>query len=521
MIRPSLNEACPSPRLAHDPMPRFEGPETIDHEGPVRSLLETAFAALEGRVESADACYERVARAEIQREFDGRRTLTPFAVKSGLVVRLVGEAGRMLEASLGDLSPIEARLRLDEALRVLEAQPPGDGRLAPLPTRERRHFGSTAALPSASVLVTRLPALLDVLDRTIARAAPAGIALTHRARAYVQVEDKVVADLEGLWRTQSLPQAFIRVELHAARGAARARYLVSFGALAGLDALAENDGTLSPGLAAELGLGLERVIALLGARALTPEERRRLTHYVLAPSAMVFVHEACGHNFEADIVQQGGSGLFEVDGRPVDPILASPAVRLVDGPLESAVGPGGFGGQFMDDEGVPVSTVTLIDHGRVVGLLHDRETAGRFGVPSNGRGFSELGHPRMVRMTDTWLLPAAPSFATQNLESFLDGITLGVWLESSFGGEVNGEGMSTTIQVGRLIRDGVLTDEFLLPCTLSVRTRGALKTVERFFGEPQLPGVGFCGKDPLQYKTVALGGCAARLSATESIGVAW
>jgi hypothetical protein len=48
-----------------------------------------------------------------------------------------------------------------------------------------------------------------------------------------------------------------------------------------------------------------------------------------------------------------------------------------------------------------------------------------------------------------------------------------------------------------------------------------LKTVERFFGEPQLPGVGFCGKDPLQFKTVGLGGCAARLSATESIGVAW
>ncbi len=502
-------------------MPRFDGPETIDHEAPVRSLLETTFAALEGRVAGADACYERVTRAEVQRELDGRRTLVPFAVKSGLVVRLVGDGGRMVEASLGDLSPIEARLRLDEALRVLEAQPAGDLVLAPLASRDRRHFGASTGLPAPAVLAGRFQALLDALERAVAAATPAGVVITHQVRAFAQVEDKVVADLEGLWRTQTLPQAFVRIELQATREPARARYRVTFGALSTLEALVATDGTLTPALASELKLGLDRVVSLLGARALTPEERRRLTHFVLAPSAMVFVHEACGHNFEADIVQQGGSGLFEADGRPVDEMLASPAVRLVDGPMDPTGGPGGFGGHFIDDEGVPVEAVTLIDHGRVVGLLHGRETAGRFGVPSNGHGFSELGHPRLVRMTDTWLLPAAPSFVTQNLDAFLDGISLGVWLESSFGGEVNGEGMSTTIQIGRVIRDGVLTDEYLLPCTLSVRTRGALKTVERFFGEPRLPGVGFCGKDPLQFKTVALGGCAARLSATESIGVAW
>jgi predicted Zn-dependent protease len=358
-------------------MPRFEGPETIDHEAPVRSLLETAFTALEGRVVDADACYERVTRSEMLRELDGRRTLVPFAVKSGLVVRLVGEGRRSLEASLGDLSPIEARLRLDEALRVLEAQPPGDAPLSPVVERERRHFGPVAALPDAAVLATRFSMLLDAVDRTIAQATPAGVVVAHRVRAFAQVEDKVVADLAGMWRTQTLPQAFVRVELQAVREPTRARFLVGFGALAGLDALVTPDGTLSPAFAAALGQGLDRVVSLLGARALTPEERRRLTHFVLAPSAMVFVHEACGHNFEADIVQQGGSGLFEADGHPVDAMLASPAVRLVDGPLGDR--PDGFGAQFIDDEGVPVEAVTLIDHGRVVGLLHNRETAGRFG----------------------------------------------------------------------------------------------------------------------------------------------
>lgn len=505
-------------------MPRFDGPQNLNHEGPVRALLETSFAALEGRVAAADACFERVTRTEASRQLDGKRGLLPFAVKSGLVMRLAAESGQMLEVSLGDLSPMEARMRLDEAVAMLAAQPAGETHpLAPVPRRDRRHFGPHVDLPEATVLATRWEKLLDAVEQAITGATPAGVTVLHRVRAYLQIEDKVVADMEGLWRTQSLPQAFIRIELQAQREPARSRFVVSHGALTSLDALLAPDGKLSAGLERDLKSGLERLVALLGARALTPEERRRLTHYVLDPSAMVFIHEACGHNFEADIIQQGGSGLFEADGTPVDPMLASPAVRLVDGPPVDAQGRllhgVGFGTQFIDDEGVEVEPVILLDHGRVAHVLHNRETAGRFGVQSNGRGFSELGQPRLVRMTNTYLLPADPSFLTQDRATFLQGIQLGLWLEGSHGGEVTGDGMSTTIQAARLIRDGVLTDEWLMPCTLSVRTRGALKTVERFHGEPVIDRPGFCGKG--QAKTVTVGGCAARLSITEAISVAW
>lgn len=505
-------------------MPRFDGPENLNHEGPIRALLETAFTALEGRVATADACFERITRTEAWRQLDGRRGLLPFAVKSGLVMRLVGERGQRLEASLGDLSPMEARMRLDEAVAVLEAQPGGPTTpLAPMTQRERRHFGATESLPEGPALAARWEKLMDALERTITTSTPSGVTLSHRVRAYVQIEDKVVADPDGLWRTQCLPQAFLQVELQAQREPARSRFVVRSGALAGLDALIRPDGELTPAVAQDLRQGIARVLSLLSARALTPEERRRLTHYVLDPSAMVFIHEACGHNFEADIIQQGGSGLFEPDGAPVDAMLASPAVRLVDGPPIDAQGHlqhgVGFGTQLIDDEGIEVEPVILLDHGRVSHVLHSRETAGRFGVQSNGRGFSELGQPRLVRMTNTYLAPADPSFLTQDRNTFLQGIQLGVWLEGSHGGQVSGDGMSATIQVARLIRDGVLTDEWLLPCTLSVRTRGALKTVERFFGEPVIDRPGFCGKG--QMKTVTVGGYAARLSATEAISVAW
>lgn len=505
-------------------MPRFDGPQHLPHEGPIRALLETAFTSLEGRVAAADACFERVVRSEASRAYDGHRAVLPFAVKSGLVVRLVGQGRQMLEVSLGDVSPTEARLRLDEAVATLAVLPPVEGPgLAALPERERRHFGPAADLPEAPRLAEKWARLLDAIEQVVARGTPAQTTVQHRVRAYLEIEEKVVADLDGLWRTQTLPSTFLRVELMAQRDPARARYTVSVGEICGLEALLTADGRLVPAVEQAVADGVARVVALLGARALTPEERRRLTHYVLAPSAMVFIHEACGHNFEADIIQAGSSGLFETDGSPVDAALASPAVRLVDGPPVDAQGRlkhgNGFGTQLIDDEGVVVEPVILIDHGRVSHVLHNRESAGRFGVQSNGRGFCELGQPRLVRMTNTYMVPADPSFLTQDRSAFLQGIQLGVWLEDSHGGEVSGEGMSTSIQGARLIRDGVLTDEWLQPCTLTVRTRGALKTVERFFGEPQIDRPGFCGKG--QRKPVTTGGYTARLAATEAISVAW
>ena len=505
-------------------MPRFDGPENLNHEGPIRALLETAFTALEGRVATADGCFERITRSEVWRQLDGRRGLVPFAIKSGLVMRLVSERGQRLEASLGDLSPMDVRMRLDEAVAVLNAQPEvATEPLAPVPHRDRRHFGASESLPEAATLALRWERLLDGIERIITMATPAGVTLSHHVRAYAQVEDKVIADPDGLWRTQCLPQVFVQVDLQAQREPARSRFVVRAGALSGLEALIRPDGELSPEVVRELKQGITRVLALLSARALTPEERRRLTHFVLDPSAMVFIHEACGHNFEADIIQQGGSGLFEASGAAVDAMLASPAVRLVDGPPIDAKGRlqhgVGFGTQLIDDEGIEVEPVILLDQGRIAHVLHNRETAGRFGTQSNGRGFSELGQPRLVRMTNTYLVPSDPSFLTQDRDTFLRGIQLGLWLEGSHGGQVSGDGMSTTIQIARVIRDGVLTDEWLLPCTLSVQTRGALKTVERFFGEPVIDRPGFCGKG--QMKTVTVGGYATRLSATEAISVAW
>jgi predicted Zn-dependent protease len=271
--------------------------------------------------------------------------------------------------------------------------------------------------------------------------------------------------------------------------------------------------------AEQVGSVVRRAVDQQRGRALSSEELARLTHYVLAPSAMVFVHEAEGHNFEADIIQQGGSGLFQRDGTPADDPFASSVVDVYDGQIlrpdgtfEPALG---FGTHFIDDEGVELVPTKLVSAGRIVAKLHNRETAHHYREPVNGHGFSELGDKRLVRMTNTYLHPAGKERWVESVEELVKDVGFGVWLEGSLGGAVSREGMSTTIQFGRLIRDGKLTDEVLLPANLSVVTRDSLKTVEGFAGPLRCEDPGFCGKG--QLKTVTDGGPITKLRASPAI----
>jgi TldD protein len=126
-----------------------------------------------------------------------------------------------------------------------------------------------------------------------------------------------------------------------------------------------------------------------------------------------------------------------------------------------------------------------------------------------------MGQKRLVRMTNTYLYPAPGAPWVDSLEKLVEGIPFGVYLEGSMGGAVSKEGMSTTIQTGRVIRDGKLTGELLLPANLTVRTLGSLKGVEAFAGPLRCDDPGFCGKG--QTKTVTDGGPMTRFRKTEDI----
>ena len=489
-------------------------------------LARAVLGRVRPRVKYADLLLEEVTKLEYTRLVTGEEIVKPFTRKGALQLRLVGDEGRHLAVSLGLLPAPELFGALDYAAQTLALlEPDPTYGLAPVPNQGRVRYGvpSPWDLSSDDVLLA-----FDTLAREVdglCAGAVAGRALLAQTElwCYAQVEEKLVLDTEGLFKTQLLPSTFLQLTAlvrdpatgRTTRQRARLGDTRPLGFL--FDAGHPARG-LRPDFAEKLGGCARQAVAQQRGRRLTGGELARLTHFVLAPTAMVFVHEAEGHNFEADLIQRGVSGLFHKDGSPADDPFASALVDVWDGQILLPGGgfdEAGFGTHFIDDEGVELQPVRLVSGGRISGKLHNRETAHHFGEAPNGHGFSELGDKRLVRMTNTYLHPAGEVGWCQSVEELIGDVPFGVFLEGSLGGAVSKDGMSTTIQFGRVIRDGRLTDEVLLPANLSVVTRDSLKGVLGFAGPLRCDEVGFCGKG--QTKTVSDGGPVTKLRATRAI----
>jgi TldD protein len=112
----------------------------------------------------------------------------------------------------------------------------------------------------------------------------------------------------------------------------------------------------------------------------------------------VLFHEMTGHGLEADHVQKGASVYAGKLGEAVaQPLLTA----YDDGRM-----PGEWGSDAIDDEGVPTQQTRVIEEGRLVGFLHDRQSAARDGVRSTGNGRREsFRHLPIPRMTNTYIAP--------------------------------------------------------------------------------------------------------------------
>jgi TldD protein len=116
---------------------------------------------------------------------------------------------------------------------------------------------------------------------------------------------------------------------------------------------------------------------------------------VLDPGrAGAFFHELVGHPLEADIVAARSSYLAGRSGE----LVAPPWLTVADGS-----GPAGEGLVVaVDDEGIRVRTVLLIDAGRVAGVLCDRLSGEALSLASNGHGRRlDYRHPLIPRMWHT------------------------------------------------------------------------------------------------------------------------
>lgn len=475
-----------------------EAPAPRD-DAKVRAALDAALARARGVATYADVLFERVYKSEVNLMADGQRLVKPASLKGAAQVRLVGTEGRHVGVRVGDVEPAQLVDAVDRAARALAAEPPAPGfGLAPIPNPARVRYGIPVDLdPRDADPSAMLVDLARAVESIAAEASTPAVTVKPELWAWTQVEEKWIADTDGVFKTQVMPVSFLQVTFRALRGERQARTRVRFGEAASLTYYVR-EGRLDAHVAAELRAERDRAVALLDARALTDDERASLTHYVLHHSSLVFIHEGLGHPIEADIAKAGGSAIVDPEGRPrVDP-LGSSVVRIVDGPAPDGVGnplrDKGFGTELIDDEGVEVQNTVLVEGGRIVGMMHSRETAHRYGVAPTGNGFSELGDRRVVRMRNTTLCPAPGAHWKGSLDALLDGVKLGVVLHGSLGGAVSKDGMSSSTQYGFLVREGRLTGEVILPGNFTALTAGCLQTVEGYAGAVEAHGIGFCGK---------------------------
>ena len=198
----------------------------------------------------------------------------------------------------------------------------------------------------------------------------------------------------------------------------------------------------------------------------------------------VMLHEAVGHGLEGDFNRKGTSAFAGLMGEQV----AARGVTVVDdGTIDAR-----RGSLTVDDEGTPTNRTVLIEDGRLVGYMQDRQNARLMGMAATGNGRRQsYAHAPMPRMTNTIMLGGehAP-------EEILASVKDGVYAVSFGGGQVD-----------------ITSGKYVFACTEAYRIengklgaplKGAMmigngpadmKRVVMLGNDMALdPGIGMCGK---------------------------
>jgi len=222
--------------------------------------------------------------------------------------------------------------------------------------------------------------------------------------------------------------------------------------------------------------------------------------------AGIIAHESTGHPFEADRVlgreaaQAGKSYLSTMNITQI----GSKVVNLVDDPtLENSMG---F--FLVDDEGIEARRKFLIREGKVNELLHNRFTAYKYKVKSNGsaRAMDYESEP-IIRMSNTFFLPSNMKF-----EELVEDVKRGIYLESYMEWNIDDIrwGQRYVGLKAYEIINGEIRDPVLFP-VLESTTGDLYKAIDAVDNQLRFYA-GLCGKgEPMQGVPVWLGGPNMRL----------
>jgi len=207
---------------------------------------------------------------------------------------------------------------------------------------------------------------------------------------------------------------------------------------------------------------------------------------ILAPSIVgLLVHEAIGHTVEADFVQAGSVASGKLGQR-----VASELVTLCDsGASEYYDGAGGT--IPVDDEGVLAGNTVIIENGRLVSYLHNRESAAHYGVRPTGNARAwEYSDQPLIRMRNTYMKPGASS-----LEQMVAETADGYLLDGPRNGQADSTGeFMFGVQEAWRIRNGKI-GELVRGVTISGIAFDVLSTVDAVSDTFRWElGSGYCGK---------------------------
>jgi TldD protein len=413
-------------------------------------------------------------RAESILVQDGRADKLSAGVDRGIGVRvLVGRCWGF--ASADSLERARATQCLEDALALARASekfvsdPAMIAQVAPIQAEDRRE----PEVPPAAMPVRDKIARLLEYER--AGRAEGGAAIVNSLVSYSDGQrEEVLANTAGTLIKTTSCRAVCTCLMVAGDGTMLQRGVENRGIAGGAELL----NRTAP---EELGRRAARkALELLRAK---PAPAGRFT-VIFHPSITgLLVHEALGHNAEADAVWAGESIL---ENRLGD-LLAAPGVSIYD---DSSI-PGEFGSYGYDSEGTPSRRRTIIQDGKLVGFLHSLETAAKFNAEPTGSARAESYDCRPIpRMTNTFM-----GRGTVPFEKMIGGLERGIYLEDGHWGYVFVQKGQFICHAGRahMIEGGKL-GEPLRNVSISSMTLDTLEHIDAVGDDFEMRMPGMCGK---------------------------
>ena len=341
---------------------------------------------------------------------NGKLRTANFSTDQGFGLRAVaGEASGYAHSS--ELSEA-ALLRAGDAVSAVKGG--YSGTLAAAPARTNRHlYGDENPIPSPSFeakakLLQEIDAYLRTADPRV-RQVTASLASSWQQVEILRADGDVARDVRPL----------VRVNVSVVVGDGDRQESGSYG-MGGRKAFGEFLTEESWRHAADEALrqalvNLEAVPAPAG------------TFDIVLSSGWpgVMLHEAVGHGLEGDFNRKKTSAFAGLMGQQV----AAKGVTVVD----DGTVPERRGSLTIDDEGTPSGRNVLIEDGKLVGYMQDRQNARLMGMKATGNGRRQgYAHQPMPRMTNTYM-----TAGDKTPEEIIASVKKGIYAVSFGGGQVD------------------------------------------------------------------------------------